>query len=147
MATVAQVLDKIASLERKIHGIKNAYDHDEVPSAVRGLILPAFVNVGAGANYTPMAHAHAVIGEARRYILLLYVAPIELPSDIAFKMDLVEPFKRRVIDGFKDYPMLDGLDGVAHAYIAGDGGIEPLEFAGKQLAGIQFVLMVEQYLT
>ena len=144
-ATIAQVIDKLATLQKAITGVKSAFGHNQAPNSLRPAMLPAFVNVQGPAEPYAETFGRAVIVEQRQFRMLLYVCPIQMPSDVAKQADLVEPFHDLVLAKFKAEIKLDGLE-ITAAHYLGDEGLEPLDYAGEFYAGIEFKIRVDRQL-
>jgi len=144
-ATIAQVIDKLATLQRAITGIKTAYGHDQAPNALREAALPAFVTVPGEAEPYESTFGRTAIVERRQFRMLLYVCPLAQPSDVAKQANLVEPFFDRVLAKFKADIHLTGLEITAALY-QGDGGLDVLDYAQQLYAGIEFSIVVERQL-
>jgi len=144
-ATIAQVIDKLATLQKAIEGVKAAFGHNQAPDALRPAMLPCFVSVPGEAEPFAEVFARSAIVSQRTYRMLLYVCPVSQPSEVAKQADLVEPFFDRVLAKFKAEIDLDGLEIVQAQYL-GDAGLDVLEYAGQLYAGIEFRLRVDRQL-
>jgi len=139
--TVGTVLDKLATIQATITGITKAYGHDDLPNSLKTAQLPAFINL-PGAATSEDVFGQAAEVETRTYRMLLYVTPIERPSDIATRMNRVEPFFDRVKDKFRSYALLDSLTDVIFTSTVDDIGLTAMEYAGVLYAGVEFTLDV-----
>ncbi len=143
--SVQTVATQLAAVERRISGVKRAFDLDDLPNALTDAHLPAFVNVPTAATYSWPASLYAE--EQREWRLLLYVCPVERPGDVAKRMKLLAPWFRRVPLEFAKSLMLDDLSGVDLTLVTADDGVDTLDYAGSLYAGIEFRLGVHETFT
>ena len=141
--TVATVANRIAQIQRKIVGVRRAFDIDKMPNNLRQSYLPAVINIPAEAEYEDLSAGEVL--ETRQWRMMLFVTPIERPSDVAKKNALVVPFFRRFKTAFIDAQMLDELSGVALARLLGDDGLDALEYGDVIYAGVEFTLETQEW--
>jgi hypothetical protein len=143
MSTLANILDRIATDEAALTGSPKTFNHDAAPNALKNAHLPCFINVPSNAPYQPLAFGMASIWQTRPIRILYYHTPIQMPGDVARWMNALEPIYQRVIAKFKSDYTLNGL--VSAAIPESETGmIAAMEWAGKNYAGFEFVLRVEQ---
>lgn len=139
--TVATVCERLARIQGNITGVTKAFDMDEMPNKLNTAQLPGWITVPGEATYEHPDPTTEI--ETRLYYMLLYVAPIEAPSQIAFRMNLLAPFLDRVPAAFAARNGLESLAGVLRSELVADNGqIQPLEYGGLLYAGIEFRLQV-----
>ena len=143
--SVETVATQLAVIERRISGVKQAFDLSELPDAMHDSYLPAFVNVPTTAEYSWPASLYAE--EVRTWRLLLYVCPVERPVDVAKRMVLLAPWFRRVVLEFAKSLFLDDLSGISLSLVQADDGVDTLDYAGALFAGIEFRLSVRDTFT
>jgi len=144
-ATVAECIDAIAAIEAEISGIHASYGHDDPPSSIKAAQLPCVLHRIAPVTYDYRAFAHGVVYEERRIESWVFITAMNSPSDIAIRANRAEPYTRRWIDAFKAQPTLgDTLGGDARFWIEGDGGLQPLEYAGLWYSGYVVTFVIQQ---
>jgi len=137
--SVETIAARLASIQAAITGIVTAYGLDEIPNALRSAQLPAFINVPGEATHVQIADD--LLQETRTWYMLLFLAPVEAPVQVAQRMSLARPFFARVRDAFAARDGLESLSGVLRSAFLGDNGVTaPLEFGGTMYSGIEFRL-------
>ena len=140
--SISTVAARLAKIQKGITGVRKAFDLDELPNSLKGTYLPCFVNVPGPATYEGWGSGDIV--ETRLWRMMLFVTPIQRPSDMATKAVMVQPFFRRVVAAFADAQQLDDLTDVQLAWAEGDDGLDVLEYAGELYAGVETRLTVKE---
>lgn len=146
--SVVTVAERLAAIQADIAGITTAFDIDEIPNVIHSANLPCFINVPGEAAYTRISED--MWSETRTWYLLLYIAPIARPFEVAQRMALATPFFDLVRQAFAARPTLESLPYVADALLIADSGVVlPLQYGSSQgqpalFTAIEFRLQVTE---
>jgi hypothetical protein len=135
-AELSDIAAQLAVEEATVTGVTKAFSLSDIPNKLVSGFLPCFINVPGPATYE--AYGGHNVMERRTWRLMLYVCPIAVPSDVATKAQVVEPFFRDVVAVFAGAQQLSGESGVEFTWIGSDDGLDVLEYAGDLFAGIEF---------
>lgn len=143
--TVSAIATRLKTIQEGIAGVKKAHDLTKTagpPNRLPSDYLPTVINVPGEASYnvTPADLKY----ETRLWFMLLYVAPIQAPHEIAQRLAEAAPFLDSFEAEFLALPTLGGLDGVTEAIYLGDGGITFLNYAGVDYTGIEFRVRITE---
>jgi hypothetical protein len=141
--TLATVSARLATIQATITGVTKAFDvFDDAPNALKDTYLPCFISVPGPSVYE--GYGGSWVDETRIWRMMLFVTPIQRPSDVAKKAALVAPLFRATLTKFADAQQLNDLGGIDLAWISADDGLDVLEYAGELYAGIEFQLQVKE---
>lgn len=142
--TIATVAERLAAIQTDhVAGIVKAYDIDEIPNNLQTANLPAFINVPGEA--VQAEYDGDTWSETRIWYMLLYIAPVERPVEVALRMAAAAVFLPLVRQVFSDRNGLESLQGVLSSRLTGDSGLAtPLQYGGATYTGIEFRLEVRE---
>lgn len=142
--SIATVAERLAAIQiDHVAGIVKAYDIDEIPNSLATANLPAFINVPGEAVQAAFDDDEWI--ETRTWYMLLYIAPIERPVEVAQRMAAAAVFLPLVRQVFADRDGLESLAGILSSRLTGDSGLAtPLQYGGLTYAGIEFRLEVKE---
>ena len=139
--SVAAVTDALATLEKKITGVKAAYSLNETPQRLNVSALPTFINWPGAATFET---ATGIGIETRQYRCILFIDPIESPVEMRYKAATAEPLLAAARLAFLGVPGLASTTDVLSARLVSDSGLIVIADYGAQYLGSEYIVEVKE---
>ncbi len=139
--SIVTVIDRIASIQRNITGVENAYGLSEIPSSLSSTMCPACITIPGEAAFE--FFGADMMRSTRTYIMELYITLAASPLAFAKKMNLAEVFPARFATAFLARQTLEGLAGIEDALYLRDGGITTLSYLGSDESFVAMQSFIE----
>ncbi len=139
--SITTVVDQIASIQRNITGVENAYGLSEIPSSLSSTMCPACITIPGEAIFE--FDGSDQVRSTRTYIMELYITPSASPLAFAKKMALAEVFPARFATAFLARQTLEGLAGIEDAQYLRDGGVMTLSYFGSKASFVAMQCFIE----
>ena len=139
--SITTVIDAIASIQRNITGVENAYGLSEIPSSLSSTMCPACITIPGEAAFE--FYDADMMRSTRTYIMELYITPAASPLAFAKKITLAEPFPARFAAAFLARRTLEGLGWIEDAQYLRDGGVTTLSYLGSEASFVAIQCFIE----